>query len=54
MFHRVHSDPYSEVLYCEECRTKKFSVVCCEMFALFKAINKIIVNISRFDTYAVY
>ena len=34
IFHRVFP-PYSDVLYSEECQTKKVSVVCCEMFALF-------------------
>ena len=34
IFHRVLSDPYSDVLYSEGCQTKKLSVVSCEMFAL--------------------
>ena len=37
---RVLSDPYYDVLYYEECQTKKFLVVCCEIFAFFKAIFK--------------
>ena len=40
IFHRVISDTYSDVLYCEECQTKKLLVACCEMFAFFKAIFK--------------
>ena len=38
-FRRVLSDPYSDVLCSEECQTKKL-LVCCKMFALFKAIFK--------------
>ena len=36
-FHRVLSDPYSDVLCSEECQTKKL-LVCRIMFAFFKAI----------------
>ena len=36
-FHRVLSDPYSDVLCSEECQTKKL-LVCCKTFAFFKAI----------------
>ena len=41
IFHHVLSDTYSDVLYSEECQTKKLSVVCCEMFSYFKAILKL-------------
>ena len=37
-FLRVLSDPYSDVLYSEECQTKTLSVVCYEMFVFFKDI----------------
>ena len=37
IFHRVLSDPFSDVLCSEECQTKKL-LVCCKMFAFFKAI----------------
>ena len=37
IFHRVLSDPYSDVLCSEECQTKKI-LVYCKMFAFFKAI----------------
>ena len=33
------SDPYSDVLCSEECQTKKL-LVCCKIFAFFKAIFK--------------
>ena len=36
-FHRVLSDPDSDVLCSEECQTKEL-LVCCKMFAFFKAI----------------
>ena len=39
IFHHVFSDPYSDVLCSEECQTKKL-LVCCTMFAFFKAIFK--------------
>ena len=38
-FHRVLSDPYSDVLCSEECQTKKL-LVCYKMFAFLKAIFK--------------
>ena len=37
--HRVLLDPDSDVSYSEECQTKKLSLVCCEMFAILKAIS---------------
>ena len=43
-FHRVLSDPYSDVLCSEECQTKKL-LVYCKMFAFFKAILKLLVLI---------
>ena len=39
IFHRVLSDPDSDVLCSEECQAKKL-LVCCKMFAFFKAIFK--------------
>ena len=39
IFHRLLSDPYSDDLYSEECQMKRL-LVCCEMFAFFKAIFK--------------
>ena len=41
VFHRVLSDPYSDVLCSKECQTKKL-LVCCKMFAFFKANFKYI------------
>ena len=40
IFHRVLSDPYSDVLWSEEGRTNRL-LVCCKMFAFFKAIFKL-------------
>ena len=39
IFHRVLSDPYSDVLCLKECQPTKLSV-CCQIFASFKAIFK--------------
>ena len=36
-YHRVLSDPYSDVLCSEECQATKL-LVCCKMFAFFKAM----------------
>ena len=38
IFHRVLSDPYFDVLYSEECQTKKLSVTFFEIFASLKQI----------------
>ena len=43
IFHRVLSDPYSDVLCSEECQTRKL-LVCCKMFAFFKAIFNICIT----------
>ena len=40
IFHRVLSDPYSDVLCSEECQTKKLLAVCCKMFAFLNGIFK--------------
>ena len=39
ILHRFLLDPYSDIICSEECQTKKL-LVCCKMFALFKAIFK--------------
>ena len=37
-FHHVLLEPYSDVLYSEECQTKNLCV-CCKMFALLKPFS---------------
>ena len=39
IFYLILLDPYSDVLCSEECQTKKL-LVCCKIFAFFKAIFK--------------